>query len=806
MNNFVSDLRRAFRVLRASPGLVLISVLSLGLGVGVNLTLFSVIQAALFYQPDVADPDRVVGVEPGNGNQFSYLNYRNLQESGIFESVFGFRPVQLNLRAGETVERVPSVAVTANFFEAVGVSVTTGRTFRADEAAAERQPRLAVLAHSFWRQRFGGGEDVIGRSVTINGEPFAIIGVLPEGYRPIVPLAEPAIYVPLSALVLPTIDDRRNGNALNVLGRLHPGATPEQAQAAVTLLGLRLSQAYPEENGGMEQPAAIVPLRVRGFGGWQVPLVISGVLLLLVGLVLLSACANVAGLLLARIAHRQRELAVRVALGAGRGRLVRMLITESFGLALLGALAGGVLFLWLSRVLRTVSLPALSTTLDLPLEIDGLLVAYALGLTFLTAALCGLVPAWRATKTDVVSDIKSGDAQTATGRLGTRHLFVVGQVAVSLILLVLSSLLLRSLTLMTSIDPGFDVDRVAVATVNVDANRYAIDGGLPLAERLVERVQALPGVEAASFSGILALGTDQSSSRLQVEGLPQTAGSRTYLNSVGPQYFAALGIPFVGGRDFEAGDRMGAPLVGIVNEAFARSYFPGQNALGKRIRWFPRDPFFEIVGVVRDSNYGSIGEAPTPIFYAAYTQRPQISTQIRPVIMYVRTTGAPAAILPDLRRAVTEVDSTVFVQVQTLRDATSSEAQLRRFATQMIGTVGIVALLLSTIGLYGALAFVVSTRTREIGTRMALGAGARRILWSILAQGLRLVAVGIVVGSVLSWMLARALIAGLAGLSPADPLAFVGAILILAVVALAACYVPARRAASLDPVEALRVD
>ena len=773
MDHLLADLRHATRVLSASPGLVLVSVLSLGLGLGANLTIFSFLRAALFYQPDVAEPSRVVGVQPGNSNQYSYLNFRDLQESGIFESVAGFRRVLLNLRVEGEPERVPGLAVTADFFTALGIPAGIGRRFDGAEAAPDRHPRVAVLSHAFWQQRFGGSEATIGQAVMLNGERFDIIGVLPEGHRAITPRADPGIYVPISGLVLPTIDDRSNGNALDVLGRLRPGTPRAQAQAAVTVLGQQLAKDYPDDNEGMERPATILPLRIREFGGWQEPVLISGLLFALVGLVLLSACANVAGLLLARIAHRQRDIAGPVALGAGRGRLMQMLLAESFGLALVGVMAGGALFLALARVLQTVGLPAFLGSVTFQLDVDASVLAFALTLTVVTGILCGLVPALRATQTDVVADMKSGDGHGSSGRLWLRHAFVVAQVAASVILLVVSSLLLRSLVRVTTLDPGLDVDRVSVAMINVDAQRYALDGGLPLSQRIVERVESLPGVEAASVAGILALGPDMSATRLQVDGVaPGTTGARTLLNSVGPRYFATLGIPFVSGRDFAATDRDGAPAVAIVNEALARAYFPGESPLGKRVRRSEGEPYCEIIGVVRESKFGSMGEAPTPVFYSAYLQRPRISTQIRPVIIHVRTTGAPAAIVPDLRRAIAAVDSTVSADVRTLRDATGGEAQLRQFGAEMIGAIGAVALLLATVGLYGMMAFVVSSRTREIGTRMALGAGAGRILWNVLAQGLRLVVIGIAVGGVLSWMLARMLRGALAGLSPADPVAF----------------------------------
>jgi predicted permease len=334
-----------------------------------------------------------------------------------------------------------------------------------------------------------------------------------------------------------------------------------------------------------------------------------------------------------------------------------------------------------------------------------------------------------------------------------------------------------------------------------------MDGGLPLGERIVDSLRGMPGVESSSFAGIVALGMETSSTRLQVEGhAPSTAGARTFLNSVGPGYFSTLGIPVVAGREFDARDRQGSPEVAIVSEAFARAYFPGETALGRRVRRSERDAFAEIVGVVADSKHGTISEAPTPLFYAAYTQRPQVSTQFRPLVIHVRSTGSPAGLLSDVRRAISALEPGAFIDVRTLRDATGAEAGLRRLGVRLFGILGLMALLLATMGLYGVMAFVVSSRTREIGTRVALGARSGQILRGVLGQGLRLIGAGIAIGALVSWLLARALVAGLAGLSPADPVAFGGASLILLLVGLAAGYFPARRAALLNPVEALRIE
>ena len=802
--NFGRDLIYAGRSLRRSPGLVIVSVLSLGIGIGVNAMLFSALRAVLFYQPTVTDSARRVWVEPGNGNQVSFLNFRDLRDSKIFADVVGYRFASLALRSGDAVERVNGLGVTANFFQGLGVGAALGRTFTGEESEPERDPRMVVLDYAYWQRRFQANPAVVGEFLTLNGQPYLVLGVLPAHYRPLTALQVPDVYVPLSETVLPTLRDRNNGNALAVLGHLEQGFTREQAQAAVTALGAELERTYPRENAGAGRPAKVYPLNAGLSGASQELILLPILLLTLFGLVLLIACANVAGLLLSRAAGRQREIALRIALGAGRARLIQGLLAESFLLASGGALVGLLLTIWLMPALNVLTLSGLGD-LHLNLEPDLTLYAYALTLIVVTGTACGVIPALKATSGNLVTEIQQGGGHGATGRLRLRHAFVVGQVAASVTLLVIASLFLRSLMRIATMDPGFDLEHSAVARIDVGPNRHARESAWRFAQEVLDRVSKIPGVQAASVADIVPLGNESSATRFQTETETQTSGARTFLNSVGPEYFATMGITRLRGREFTVGDRIGTPLVVIVSRAFANAYFPGEDALGQRISGDNRRTYSEIVGVVEDSTYQSYGEVPTPIVYFAYAQQP-VSSQVRPLTTHVRTAGDPAAVLQAMRRAIASIDPAVVVDVSTLRTATNFESLARRLAATLVGSLGFLGLLLASIGLYGVMAYFVTSRTAEIGIRMALGASSRQMHWDVLGHGLKLVAYGVVLGTALSLAIARFLTALLAGLSPADPMALGGTAAILIVVGLCASYFPARRAMRVNPVVALRAD
>jgi len=785
------DVRLGARSLRRSPALVVVSALSLGLGIGLNAFLFIGISTVYGHEPTMVEPERVVGVEPGYANQFSYPDYRDLKSSGIFADAVGFRTASLNMGAGGRVTPTSLAVVTANFFDGLGVRMQLGRPFTASEAAPDRNPRLAVVSAPFWKGRLRGDATAIGDTLVLGGETFTIVGVLPDNYRAVFGWIGPAIYVPISRLTLSVLEDRGTPS-LSVLARLKPQDTSSQAVTAVTGFVASLERAYPERMTAKGRSARIFPAQAMQFRGAEIGYRAFRILALMTGaLVLLIACVNVAGLLMARATERRREIAVRVAIGAGRARVVQAMLIE----CLLLVIIGGVLGLAMVYAVNWAPLPNEMAPLRNIMALNARLVSYGVPFVLLITLICGVLPALRATRARVVDDVRlSGDS--VTPRTWMRQALVVGQLAMSLVLVVATLLCVRSQIQIGHTDLGLDLDHGIVARFGLDQQQYAGGARALFADRLVERIAQVPGISLASVANFIPLGGDSLLRSFHPAGRTDIPGTRPSNYSVGTEFFRTLGIRLINGREFGRTDRDSSPPVAIVNETFAKTYFPGQDVIGQHVQ--TEDELeAEVVGVVRDHRIGTIGEAPQSVVYYPFAQRP------RTLIIHART-SSPDGLVGSVQSAIDDIDATVPVSVQTLRSATSLEMNMRRVGTILMGAMGAVGLLLAMIGLYGVMTYVAASRTAEVGIRMALGASRPRIRQEMLLRALKVVARGVALGSLASLGLTPLFRTFLAGVSPFDPVAFVTAAILLTMVGLMASYIPARNSSRLDPMRALR--
>jgi putative ABC transport system permease protein len=800
-DHLVRETRYAVRTLRKNPTLVGVLVLCLGLGIGVNATIFGIFNKALLQGPTALNPGELVRVEPGNSDQISYANYRDLRGTPGFADFALSAGATLNLRSGDTLESLTALQVSANFFDLLGVDAFRGRTFTAHEAEPERQPRILVLDYGFWRRRFQEDEGIIGRALTLNGESFTVIGVLRRDHRPGMGLYVPDVYVPISRLVSSSLDDRRRA-AFDLRARLAPGTAREQAQAAFTTAAQRLESAHPDTNQGFGQSAWVLPmsglasLQGRGMPS-EVPLLLAAPFVLF-GFVLLIACANVAGVLIARGMSRHGEIAIRLALGASRASVARMLLVECLVLTMLSTIGGLILAWAVTSSLKQIRLPN-ALTLQLPaITPDFNLMVYAFAVAVVTCLFCGLLPAMQATRVPLTPGLR--DTANRARRSNGRRVLVATQVAVSALLLTVCLTFVRSLQRVTDIDPGFDVRNGVTARLAGQPDRFTQQQLKAFAEQLVQRLEVLPQVEAVSFASLIPLGGDGVGRRAELRDVSSDEGFRVWVNDVGPRYFEAMGIPVRDGREFLTSDRVGSQSVVIVNEAFARRAYPKQVAIGRvvRIQTTDADPWREIVGVVADAKYASFSEAPQPQVYLPYLQ-----TGGR-LLIQVRTHALPALSLAPVRAAIVDFDPTVVVDVQTTEEATSLEFAIRRAATTLLAAVGGLGLLLSAVGLFGVLAWDVSRRQSEIGIRMALGASAGVVRRQVVGSALMLVGVGVAVGFAGAIGVTLPLRGFLVGVSPADPLTVAGVTILMLLTAALASVVPAHRASSIDPSVALR--
>jgi putative ABC transport system permease protein len=818
LETFWQDLRYGARMLLKQPGFTLMAILTLSLGIGANSAIFSVVNALLLRPPLAAQPEQMAQIdklEQGFGNHTSFPNYRDLVEgTEAFSALAAFSAGPVNLGQGDAMTRVFGESVTGNYFPAFGVSAALGRTFGTEADGALGAYPVAVVSHGAWQRRFGADPGLVGKTIMLNGQQFTVIGIMPEGFRGAWPLGiAPEIWTPLtmSRQLKPGADifgDRGN-HSLSVIGRLKPGVSQTQAQAEVSLVARRLAESYPKENRGLEN-AKVYPIDKLNEVPMRVIPVFMGLVTVISGLVLLLACANVANLLLSRAAQRRQEVAIRLALGAGRRRLIRQLLTESLLLALAGGAAGCLLAICVTSLLRLFPAP-IPVPMEFNVTVDYRVLCFNLAVSLLSGVLFGLAPAWQASKLDLVpmlkDDRRGGGGRTP--RFSLRNLLVISQVAVSLVFLICAGLFTRSLQQANNIDPGFETERALTVPLDLESVGYDETRGRLFYRQLLEQVERMPGVQSATLAKfVLAKGEGAGSSDVAVEGYDAADGDYPSfrLNLVGPRYFETMGIPFLAGREFNSQDSEGAPLVVIVNETMARRFWQGpQSALGRRLRLLERDnvlsPYYEVVGVVKDSKYRSLGEEPQSFFYVS---APQDYRQ--QMVLHVRTFGDPGLLRSAVRDRVLALDKGLMVEAATMRENLAESFLPARVAAIVLGLVGLFGLSLAVVGIYGVVSYAVSQRTGEIGLRMALGAESRDILRLVIGQGLKLTLIGVGVGATIALALSGLLSRLLIGVSAADPVTFLTVPLLLTAVAVFACWIPARRATKVAPMIALRCE
>ena len=817
MGDLLQDLRFAVRVLLQRPLLSAAAIVSLALGIGANATIFSVVNGLLFSSVGVREPESLVSLytrderNPGYA-ALSHLNWQDYREqSKTFDQVLGYDWAGMSMATGQgEAELVFGQMVSGNYFEVLGVEPALGRTFTPEEDAAPGAHPVAVVSHKLWRERLGGTADAAGRRVRINGHPFTIVGVAPASFRGTDVGLEPALWVPMAMnLVIRPNESanwygERRGLFVNAIGRLKPGVTIESARAELEGIGKRLAAAYPEENGGRN--VQLVPLSQAtihpGLRGGVVAAMTM--LMSVVGLVLLIACANVANLLLARASARRKEIAIRLSIGAGRARLVRQLLTESLVLALCGGVGGLLVAAWgrgaLLGFLPNAPLP-IAVGLDLPL--DARVLGFTLVVSILTGFLFGLAPALQATRPNLVSGVKeaTADPGTARGRkVGFREALVAVQVALSLVALIGAGLFVRSLAAAQEIDPGYDPDHLAIVSFDVGLQGYDQPRAEQFWERALERVRALPGVAAAAVAQAGPMQGTMTRTVFREGQESETDGRHVQVNAVGPGYFDALGVPILRGRAFLPTDRAEAPKMVVVNETMAKTFWPGEEALGKRFRFFGDPYLVEVAGVVRDQKYNFLGEEPQPYIYQTLAQR-----HYSGVTLIVRTAGDPEPVLAAAQHELRALDRSLpLVGAMTVERLLADSLWAPRMGASLLALFGFLALVLAAIGIYGVMAYAVQLRSREIGIRMALGAARREVLWLVARRGMAVVGLGLAIGLLLTTGATRLVANMLFGVSPLDPATFAATAALLAAVGLAANLVPARAASATDPASVLR--
>jgi predicted permease len=826
MHSFWQDLRYAARTLRGAPGFTFIAIVTLGLGMAVNTTIFSVINGFLLRPLPVPHAEQITVLamkqEGAQGFQrFSYPDYLDIrQQADVFSDVIAQRPTLVGVTADKRGDHCVLSRVTGNYFSALGVQPTLGRLISPTEGQTPGADPILVLGYSYWQKRFAGDRNVIGKLVEINGHSVTIVGVAPKGFHGTYAIIDMDGFVPLSAAVgskgvaEATVEDtwtHREERTLQVLARLKPGVSVAQAQIPLLVIARRLAEQHPDTNKGLNSIQVFPERLARPEPDPDNTLpAISVAFMVLAGLVLLVACFNIANVLLVRATVRQREMGIRAALGAGRGRLVRQHLTESLLLAVLGGAAGLVLATWAAGFLSSLPLGT-----DLPLKFDfqadTRVYSFAFAAVLLTGVIVGIIPALRVARTDINVVLREGGRGASGGR--RRHIvrgtLVVAQVAGSLLLLIVAGLFVRSLDKAQQVYLGFNPDQILDLTLDPEQINFTEAQGRAFYRQITERIGAMPGVLSVGQAFTVPMGVISADDPVTVEGHPVEPGKQPpqiMFNPVSSTYFATLRIPLQSGRGFTDADNEKAPGVAVINQAMAAKFWPNENPVGKRFSTKgPQGPFKEVIGVVQTGKYKNVIEDPPEPFYYVPLDQNYVAYRT----LHVRTSVPPESLKPEIEAQVQELAPGIPVsQVQTLPQALQGVNGFFffRFGAQLTATMGLLGLLLAVVGVYSVVSYAAAQRTHEIGIRMALGAEPRDILSMVLRQSIGIVALGLAVGLAAAFAGTRAIANLIVGIKPTDPLTFATVIILLSAIALIACWIPARRATRISPLTALRYE
>ncbi|HKX00689.1 MAG TPA: ABC transporter permease [Bryobacteraceae bacterium] len=806
------DLIVSLRRLRQSPGFTAAAIATLALGIGANTTIFTAVNTIVFRALPVERPNELVALNTRTAKDEypvqSLPNYRDFRDrNNVFSGLitYGIAPAALSQGSGNN-SIVWTNLVSGNYFDVLGVGPFRGRVLHPEDDRNKGAHPVAVISYGCWQRRFGHDPDIAGKRVRLNGMPYTIVGVAPPEFHGTEVMYTPDIWVPMAMLpqIQPGRDslDQRRDQSYFVIGRLKPGVTRPHAEAALNAIAAELGHEYPEANEGMKIALSTPGLFGNYFRGTT--LGFAAVLVAVGGMVLLIACVNLAGLLLARAVDRRKETAIRLALGASPGQLIRQLLTESVVLSLAGGIAGILLAVWLVQLFAAwrppVDVPVIPT-----LVIDRTVLLFAALASLATGLLFGLTPALASTHTSLTPALKNDVPVERMRRFHLRDVLVTAQVALSVVLLVGSILVVRSLQHALNLHLGFEPRHAASVSMDLSLEGYNETRGREFQRRLLEKVRSLPGVESAALINFLPLTLNISNNTIFIEGkpIPRAADVPTAgIYAVGPGYFHTAQTRLIAGRDFDERDQPKSKRVVIVNQAFAHQFLPNENPLGKRFRYNANDgEWNEIVGVVEDGKYRSLGEMPYPVVFRSWQEWESSTTVV------ARSSMPEPDLVRLLRRSVLELDPTVSISsAGSLTDSLGLVLFPARIAGTVLGAFGLLAVVLAATGVYGIMSYAVSRRTREIGIRVALGASSRQVLRAVLARIALLLAIGTAAGLALT-LAAGPLFSGiLYGVSPRDPATYALAIILMAVVAFAACWFPARTAIALDPLTALRTE